>query len=73
MFTHEGRLWVLFGDTWQGDTKETRDMGVKLDGLAIADDALGFVSLTDFPNGSAVERFITAHPAKLMRTLLSAN
>lgn len=71
-FEHEGRLWVLFGDSWQADEDGKRDLGVK--GLAFgiipydaADDALGFVSLSDseagFPDGPSVEAYIRAHPA----------
>ena len=64
-FAHEGRLWVLFGDTWQDDVEGQRDMGVLDSGgeFAIADDALGFVSLAAFPDGHAVEAFVAAHPS----------
>jgi len=64
-FKHEGRLWVLFGDSWRDDVEGQRDLGVKIGNVPIADDALGFVSLAangGFPNGQAVEAFI-ASPA----------
>lgn len=65
-FEHEGRLWVMFGDSWQDDVTGKRDLGVKLDPdpskpddeFPIADDALGFVSLSAFPNGQAVDAFV---------------
>lgn len=60
-FEHEGRLWVMFGDSWQEDVEGKRDLGVKLAGLGIADDALGFVQLDKFGNGPAVEAFIDGH------------
>jgi hypothetical protein len=54
-FEHQGQLWILFGDTypdWLGGSLEPT-----------ADDALAKISLADFPNGDAVDRFIAAHPA----------
>lgn len=68
-FEHEGKLWMMFGDSWQDDVDGRRDLGVKIDPdpskpndeFAPADDALGFVSLADFPDGQAVEAFIEAN------------
>ncbi|MET0343220.1 MAG: hypothetical protein ABW252_19585 [Polyangiales bacterium] len=53
-FVHNGQLWVLFGDSWKSWTGATltRD----------ADDALGLISLKDFPDGDSVERWVAAHP-----------
>ncbi|HKU38605.1 MAG TPA: hypothetical protein VJR89_10675 [Polyangiales bacterium] len=67
-FQHKGRLWVMFGDTWQDDVQGKRDMGVRdpVFGFPAADDALGFISLSPnggFPDGAAVEAFLAAQPA----------
>ena len=68
-FEHEGQLWVMFGDSWQEDVEGKRDLGVKFDPdpavagdeFAIADDALGFVSLSGFPDGQSVEAFVASN------------
>jgi hypothetical protein len=59
-FKHGDELWTLFGDSW------VSGWGIPL-GFE-ADDALGRVSLRDFPDGDAVERWIAAHPSADART-----
>ncbi len=53
-FVHNDQLWVLFGDSWKSWTGATltRDM----------DDALGMISLKEFPDGDSVERWVAKHP-----------
>ncbi|MET0340671.1 MAG: hypothetical protein ABW252_06700 [Polyangiales bacterium] len=59
-FQHGDALWTLFGDSFfDGD-------GTPL--LNDADDALGKISLRDFPNADAVDRWLAAHPAADVRT-----
>jgi hypothetical protein len=53
-FAHEGKLWVLFGDSWR---TEIVDLTLK------ADDAFARISLDQYPNGRAVEDWVRAHPA----------
>lgn len=53
-FAHGDDLWVMFGDTWL--TWISNELAED------ADDALGKISLKDFPNGDAVERWVAAHP-----------
>lgn len=54
-FVHGDDLWVMFGDTWL--TFISNEIAED------ADDALGKISLKDFPNGDAVDRWVAAHPA----------
>lgn len=49
-FSHGDELWVMFGDTWSSE------WGTSLE--SDADDALGKLSLLDFPDGDAVERWV---------------
>lgn len=49
-FRHGDDLWVMFGDSWSDS------WGTSL--LETADDALGKISLHDFPDGDAVERWL---------------
>ena len=53
-FTHDGQLWVMFGDSWRSrlGTPLSQD----------SDDALGTISLRDFPDGDSVDRWVAAHP-----------
>jgi hypothetical protein len=53
-FAHRDKLWVMFGDSWWVDP---------LNLASLPDDALGQISLTDFPNGPSVDAFVSAHPA----------
>jgi hypothetical protein len=53
-FKHEGKLWVLFGDSWR-----TSQVVVTL----FADDSFAQISLDDYPNGDAVDAWVRAHPA----------
>lgn len=51
---HRDKLWVMYGDSWWIDPFN----------LASApDDALGQISLDDFPDGASVDAFVEAHPA----------
>ena len=59
-FQHNDELWMLFGDSW------TSGLGIPIG--RDADDVLGKVSLQAFPNGDAVERWVTAHPSTDSRT-----
>lgn len=53
-FVHKDKLWVLFGDSWWADVpNHTTD----------PDDALGYISLGDFPDGESVDAFVKAHAA----------
>jgi hypothetical protein len=52
---HHGGLQFLFGDTW------SNAQGVMIN--PDNDDTQGQISLADFPDGDAVDRFVTAHPA----------
>lgn len=54
-FSHRNELWLMFGDSWLDE----RAIAPRND----ADDVLGKVSLSDFPDGDAVERWLRAHPA----------
>jgi hypothetical protein len=53
-FAHRDKLWVMFGDSWWIDP---------LNLASLPDDALGQISLRDFPDGASVEAFVGAHPA----------
>lgn len=53
-FAHRDKLWVMFGDSWWIDP---------VNAASLPDDALGQISLTDFPDGPAVDAFVAAHPA----------
>jgi hypothetical protein len=53
-FEHRDKLWVLFGDSWFLDP---------VNAAGLPDDALGQISLTDFPDGASVDAFVAAHPA----------
>lgn len=53
-FAHRDKLWVMFGDSWWLDP---------LNLASLPDDALGQISLTDFPDGDSVDAFVSAHPA----------
>lgn len=53
-FAHRDSLWVLFGDSWWVDP-------VNL--ASLPDDAVGHISLTEFPDGPSVDAFVEAHPA----------
>lgn len=53
-FAHRDKLWVMFGDSWWIDP---------LNLASVPDDALGQISLTDFPDGRSVDAFISKHPA----------
>jgi hypothetical protein len=53
---HRDKLWVMFGDSWWIDPVNV---------ASVPDDAVGQISLTDFPNGPSVESFVHAHPAPL--------
>lgn len=55
-FVHDDELWVLFGDTWSSFF----GIGIQPE----ADDTLGKISLRDFPDGDAVERWVKQHPGK---------
>lgn len=53
-FRHGDDLWVLFGDSWQGEIP---------DPTLFADDTIGKLSLSadgGYPNGDAVERYIAS-------------
>lgn len=52
-FAHRDKLWVLFGDSWWIDP-------VNL--ASLPDDAVGHISLTEFPDGPSVDAFVEAHP-----------
>lgn len=53
-FAHRDKLWVMFGDSWWIDP---------LNLASLPDDALGHISLSDFPDGASVDAFVAAHPA----------
>lgn len=53
-FVHHDKIWTLFGDSWLVDRPTS---GTE------ANDALGYMSLTDFPDAASVEAYIRAHPA----------
>lgn len=53
------RMWILFGDSWVNPLVRTIDVASNQD----ADDAIGIISLRDYPDGATVERFIRSHPA----------
>ncbi|HKP60647.1 MAG TPA: hypothetical protein VJV78_28160 [Polyangiales bacterium] len=53
-FAHKDKLWVMFGDSWWIDP---------VNAASLPDDALGQISLTDFPDGASVDAFVQAHPA----------
>ncbi len=53
-FTHRDRLWVMFGDSWWIDP---------VNAAGRPDDALGQISLHDFPDGPSVDAFVQAHAA----------
>lgn len=52
-FAHREKLWVLFGDSWWVDPVNLASR---------PDDAVGHISLTDFPDGPSVDAFVRAHP-----------
>ncbi|MET0340004.1 MAG: hypothetical protein ABW252_03345 [Polyangiales bacterium] len=54
-FPHGDELWMLFGDSWSS----AQGFPLSFD----ADDAMGKISLRDFPDGDAVERWVAAHPS----------
>ena len=53
------RLWVLFGDSWANPLTTSFDV----DARQPADDAIGFIDLEQFPDGTSVDRWIAEHPA----------
>ena len=53
-FAHRDKLWVMFGDSWWLDP---------LNLASLPDDALGQISLVDFPDGPSVDAFVDQHPA----------
>lgn len=53
-FAHRDRIWVMFGDSWWIDP---------VNAASVPDDALGQISLTDFPDGPSVDAFVREHPA----------
>jgi Domain of unknown function (DUF4185) len=53
-FAHRDSLWVLFGDSWWLDPVNLASQ---------PDDAVGHISLTEFPDGPSVDAFVQAHPA----------
>jgi hypothetical protein len=53
-FTHKDKIWVMFGDSWWLDP---------INATSRPDDALGQISLADFPDGASVDAFVSAHPA----------
>ena len=53
------RLWILFGDSWVNPLVRKIDVNANQD----ADDALGFIDLTRYPTGMAVEQAVRDHPA----------
>jgi hypothetical protein len=55
-FAHRDKLWVLFGDSWWIDP---------VNAASLPDDALGQISLTEFPDGPSVDAFVRAHPAPM--------
>jgi hypothetical protein len=55
-FVHRDKIWVLFGDSWFIDP---------VNAASLPDDALGHISLTDFPDGASVEAFVRANPAPM--------
>jgi hypothetical protein len=54
-FTHKDKIWVMFGDSWWLDP---------VNATSSPDDALGQISLDDFPDGASVDAFVSAHPAR---------
>lgn len=52
---HNGNLRVLFGDTWADANRAPIGWST--------DDAQGTISLAAFPNGTAVDAYVTSHPA----------
>lgn len=52
---HRDTLWVMFGDSWWVDP---------LNAASLPDDAISFISLSDFPDGASVESFVREHPAR---------
>jgi hypothetical protein len=58
-FRDHDRLWIMFGDSWVDPLIRTIDVASNQP----ADDGIGYVSLTDYPDGATVEQFIRAHPA----------
>jgi hypothetical protein len=55
-FVHRDKLWVMFGDSWH-DEEDMLNLANE------PDDAMGQVSLADFPDGESVDAFVEAHPA----------
>jgi hypothetical protein len=53
-FVHRDRIWTLFGDSWLLDLPTQTEA---------PDDAIGSMSLSEFPDADSVERFIASHPA----------
>lgn len=53
-FAHRDELWVMFGDSWWIDP---------VNAASLPDDALGRISLRDFPDGASVDAFVRDHPA----------
>jgi hypothetical protein len=53
-FSHRDKLWIMFGDSWWRDPFNL---------VGLPDDALGQISLTDFPDGVSVDAYVRAHPA----------
>jgi hypothetical protein len=53
------RLWVMFGDSWAHWWSTSLDLA----GYEDADDAIGFIDLRQFPDGTSVDRWIGEHPA----------
>lgn len=55
-FVHRDKIWVMFGDSWWIDP---------VNAASLPDDALGQISLAEFPDGASVEAFVRAHPAPM--------
>jgi hypothetical protein len=55
-FVHRDKLWVMFGDSWWIDP---------VNAASLPDDALGQISIADFPDGASVDAFVRAHPAPM--------
>lgn len=55
-FVHRDRIWTLFGDSWLS--------GLQYEAFS-ANDAIGHMSVAEFPGGESVEAFVAAHPAPM--------